>query len=214
MIDMVSELLNQLVNSFLNLINEIGYFGIFIGMTIESSFIPFPSEIILIPAGVLAARGEMSILLIFIVSLLGSLFGAAINYFVGYFIGRKAVDFYISQNTENFLLSEKKLRKTDNYFEKYGDVTTFVGRLIPGIRQLISLPAGFAKMNIKKFFLFTSLGAGIWSIFLIYVGYFIGKGFMLFEEFLNILVLGLVILSVIIAIFYLNMKKRIKAARY
>lgn len=172
---MVVEALSQLITALLSIIRELGYIGIFIGMTIESSFFPFPSEIILIPAGALVAKGEMNFLLVFIAGLFGSLLGAWINYAIAFFLGRKTVDLLVDKYGRFLFITKTKLRKTDKYFEKHGEVTTFVGRLIFVIRQLISLPAGFAKMNFWKFTLFTALGAGIWTAILICVGFFFGS---------------------------------------
>lgn len=207
---MILEFLSQITIFFLGIVNQFGYFGIFIGMAIESSFFPFPSEIILIPAGALVARGEMSFILVFLAGLSGALFGAVFNYILAMFLGRTAVDFLIQKHGKFFFISKQKLRKADIYFEKHGEVTTFVGRLIPGIRQLISIPAGFARMNFFKFILFTSLGAGIWSLILIYLGFFFGNNFESITANLNIITLFLLIFSLIILIIYFLWKKKNK----
>ena len=173
-------MLDSLVQLLLAFINQIGYLGIFLGMTLESSFIPFPSEIIMIPAGALVAQGQMSFLIVFFMGLLGSLTGALINFFLALFLGRTTIDFFVDKYGRFIFISQDKLKKSDDYFKKYGEITTFVGRLIPVIRQLISLPAGFSKMNLKKFCAFTSLGAGLWSLILISVGYFFGNNSIFF----------------------------------
>ncbi|MFH1787676.1 MAG: DedA family protein [archaeon] len=205
---MLDGLLTQLTQTILLIVKELGYIGIFIGMTIESSFFPFPSEVILVPAGVLASKGEMSITLIFIAGLLGSLAGAVFNYLLAMFLGRSAVDLLISKYGKILFLSKSSLKRSDDYFNKHGDITTFIGRLIPIIRQLISLPAGFSRMNFPKFIMFTTLGAGIWAIILIYLGYFFGSNSEWISNNLNVISFGLMLFSLIIFIIYLRYKKK------
>jgi len=202
---MLFELFYRLTETLLSIIKEIGYLGIFIGMVIESSFFPFPSEVILIPAGALVARGEMSFFLVFIAGLLRSLVGAWINFFLALFLGRKTIDFLISRYGKFLFINRENLMKTDNYFKKHGEVTTFVGRLVPLVRQLISLPAGFAKMNFLKFSVFTALGAGIWTAILIYIGYFFGSNVQLFMK--EVIALLLIISLTILLIYYLIKRK-------
>lgn len=200
------ELLSNLVSTLLAIINELGYIGIFIGMTIESSFFPFPSEIILIPAGALAAKGQMSIPLIIIAGLAGSMLGAYINYFLALFLGRTIIEGLICKYGKFVLITEKSLKKSDAYFKKHGEITTFVGRLIVGIRQLISLPAGFSKMNLFKFSIFTALGAGIWTILLTYIGYFFGSSIDSQTKWTISLIL--LAIALIFTIIYLLIKKK------
>lgn len=143
-------------------------------MTIESSFIPFPSEIVIPPAAYAASQSnsKMNIPLIVLFATIGALLGAFINYFLALWLGRpvlyKLAD---SRLGRLMLLSGDKIEKAETYFKKKGNISTFVGRLIPGIRQLISVPAGLSKMNLLAFSLFTALGAGIWNIILALLGY-------------------------------------------
>lgn len=204
------EFFYQIIQGLLDLILRLGYFGIFIGMVIESSFFPFPSEVILIPAGALIASGEMTFVWVFLAGLAGSLAGALFNYYFALFLGRRVVDRLIVKYGQAFFLNEQKLERAEMYFKKYGEITTFIGRLIPVIRQLISLPAGFSKMNIFKFCLFTSLGAGIWTLILIYLGYLFGNNSELIKANMNLILPVILLLSVIILIIYLIVNRRRK----
>jgi membrane protein DedA with SNARE-associated domain len=202
---MISEFFSFVVLYVISVIDKLGYFGIFLGMTIESSFFPFPSEIIMIPAGALVARGEMNFLLVFVAGLLGSLAGATINYFLALFVGRTLAELLIGKYGKFLLLNNKQLHNADEYFKKYGDITTFVGRLIPGIRQIISLPAGFARMRFSKFLLFTGLGAGIWIMILILTGYFFQNNYDLIVKNIEIIFIVLSLISVFI---YLHLRRK------
>jgi len=174
---MIKELAQELVD----LIFDWGYLGIFVMMAIESSFIPFPSEIVLIPAGYLASQGEMSVALIMSSALGGSMVGAFVNYFLALTLGRKMLTKY----GKYFFIKESAVEKMDDFFEKHGHDSTFIGRLIPGIRQLISIPAGLSRMNLAVFSIYTALGAGIWALILTLLGYFIGKNQELIDEYLK-----------------------------
>ena len=197
-----------LTSLIVNTIKNLGYFGIFLGMTIESSFFPFPSEVVMIPAGALVAKGDMALFPVFAAGVLGSLTGALINYFLAFFFGRGAVDFLIGKYGKFIFLTRHGLKKSDDYFRKYGDITTFSGRLIPVIRQLISLPAGFSRMNLSKFCFFTSLGAGIWMIILIYVGYFFGNNSEWIKDNMSLISVSLLVIAVIILIGYFVWKRK------
>ncbi|MBN1225566.1 MAG: DedA family protein [Deltaproteobacteria bacterium] len=154
-----------------------GFILIFILMAIESSFIPFPSEIVLIPAGFLAARSELplgdpawDIVLGFLCGLAGSMAGAYINYYLALFVGRP----FLYRYGKYLFIKPAVFARAEEIFIKYGEITTFICRLIPVVRQLISLPAGIARMSLGSFSLFTALGAGIWSVILLWIGYYLG----------------------------------------
>ena len=144
-------------------------------MTIESSFIPFPSEIVIPPAAYVACNddNDMNIILIVLFGTLGSLLGALINYFVSLWLGRPIIyKFADTKLGHLLLLSGEKVQKAESYFNDYGKVSTFIGRLIPAVRQLISIPAGLSRMKLPTFIAFTALGAGIWNAVLAALGYF------------------------------------------
>ena len=155
-----------------------GLLFIFVFMAIESSFIPFPSEVVMIPAGFLAARGELglgsplvAVLVALAVGVLGSLAGAYVNYYLALWVGKPFLEKY----GKWFFLKPAALERACEVFNKYGAATTFVCRMVPAIRQLISIPAGIARMPLGSFTLFTALGAGVWTAILAFVGYGLGK---------------------------------------
>ena len=151
---------------------------VFLFMTLESSFVPFPSEIVMIPAGFMAARGEFypdghvwpAISIAIACGIAGSLVGAWINYYISLWFGRP----FLHRYGKYFFVAPEKLERAEAIFRKYGDATTFICRLIPVVRQLISIPAGVSRMNLVKFTAFTGTGAGIWVIILTFLGYWFG----------------------------------------
>lgn len=169
------------VDVFNFFVEHASYWFVFLFMVIESSFIPFPSEVIVPPAVYLAcinvgAGSEMEPWLVVVFATLGALGGAFINYYLSLWIGRPLVyKFADSRIGHACLISREKVEKAENYFDKHGAVSTFVGRLIPAIRQLISIPAGLSKMNIGTFTIFTTLGALVWNIVLALLGWLLSK---------------------------------------
>ena len=150
---------------------------VFVFMAVESSFIPFPSEVVMIPAGFLAARGELglapaaALLAAILVGILGSLLGAFVNYYLALWVGKP----FLLKYGKWFFVKPEPLNRACEVFNRYGAATTFVCRLIPVIRQLISIPAGISRMPLGSFALFTGLGAGIWSAILALVGFWLGR---------------------------------------
>lgn len=198
---MFKEIFNVVLEFLIQTIGELGYFGIFFLMTLESSFFPFPSEVILVPAGVLVARGEMHIFPVMLASTLGSLAGAYINYFLALYLGRSLANKFLYKYGKFLFISKKSIDKSEKYFKNHGEISTFIGRLIPVIRQLISIPAGFFKMDLKKFTIYTALGAGIWSAILVYIGYLFGENqealtSYLFESKLFVILISFIIIGI------------------
>ena len=152
-------------------VRDWGYGGIFTMMFVESSFVPFPSEVALIPAGYLASKGHMDPVLATAVGVAGSLAGAMLNYALALWLGRPVLE----RVARYFLVGHAQFESAERYFDRHGEITTFLGRLVPGIRQLISIPAGVARMNLSRFALYTALGAGIWSAILVAIGFIAGE---------------------------------------
>jgi membrane protein DedA with SNARE-associated domain len=183
-------------------------------MTIESSFIPFPSEVVVPPAAYKALEQEsnMNIVLVVVFATLGAIIGALINYYLAFWLGRPIIYKFVETRFGKMcLLSKEKVEKAEQYFDKHGKSSTFIGRLVPGIRQLISIPAGLAKMNIVSFICFTALGAGTWNTLLAVLGY-IGHGNKeLIDQYsheLSYILLGLGVLFVIYLIYKGVSKKK------
>ena len=154
-------------------LEHLNYGTVTLFMAIESSFIPFPSEAVVPPAAWKAATsGDMNIVLVVLFATFGAIIGALINYYLALWLGRPIIyRFARSRFGRMCLLDEEKVRHAEEYFEKHGAVSTFVGRLVPAVRQLISIPAGLVRMKMKRFLLFTALGAGAWNIILAVLGY-------------------------------------------
>jgi membrane protein DedA with SNARE-associated domain len=154
--------------------NHINYWVITLLMTLESTVVPVPSELVVAPAAYKAAEdGELSVFLIILFATLGADLGATINYVVARYLGRPVVYAFANSRLGRLcLLNDKKIQKTEDYFNEHGAVGTLIGRLVPGIRHLISIPAGLAQMNYSRFLLYTTIGAGVWNIILAALGYY------------------------------------------
>lgn len=156
-------------------LDHLNYWTITLLMAIESSFIPFPSEIVVPPAAYKAAgSGELNVFLIVFFATLGANIGAVVNYYLAYFIGRPMVYSFANSRLGHLcLLDASKVERAERYFDEHGAVSTFVGRLVPAVRQLISIPAGLARMRIGTFLFYTTLGAGLWNSILAAIGWYL-----------------------------------------
>jgi len=153
---------------------NLNYFTVALLMAIESTFLPLPSEIVIPFAAYKAGQGDLNVFIVVLAGTIGALSGSLINYTLAYYLGRPLVyKFAGSSLGKLFLLSEEKIKHAEEYFIKNGKTSTFIGRLVPGVRHLISIPAGLAKMNLRDFMLFTFIGAGIWNIILAIIGYYL-----------------------------------------
>ena len=188
-------------------IGRMGYTGIISLMFLESSFFPFPSEVVMPPAGYLAWKGEMSLALVLLSGIAGSLLGALFNYWIAVKFGRP----FLLRWGKYFFVSKESVDKADEFFLKHGHISTLVGRLLPVIRQYISLPAGIARMPLKTFTLYTSIGAGAWVIVLTFAGYLLGEHQDLLKEYLHVITLACIGVAVLLAggyVFFLRRKNR------
>jgi membrane protein DedA with SNARE-associated domain len=199
-------MLHEVINWLVTTIGSMGYTGIFLLMAMESSVIPIPSEIIMPPAGYLVHEGKMNMALVIVSGTLGSLFGAYVNYFAAHWLGRPLLVKY----GHYVLISEETLVRVERYFAEHGEISTFIGRLLPVIRHLISIPAGLAGMNHLKFSLYTLLGAFLWVTILTFVGYFLGENQALIVQYSHQIVLGLLVFSVGLVAVYWQVKVRPK----
>jgi len=197
-------------------LEHLNYWVIVLLMTIESSFIPFPSEVVVPPAAYMCATtGEQNVFLVVLCATLGACLGAIINYGLAYWLGRPLVyRFANSRFGHVCLIDEEKVKRAERYFDEHGALGTFIGRLVPAVRQLISIPAGLSRMNLGRFMLYTTLGAGLWNAILAAMGYYIGRNYsgQLEEKIaeysgeLKIVMLGVGVL-VVLYLVYKGMKK-------
>ncbi|MDR1649366.1 MAG: DedA family protein [Synergistaceae bacterium] len=185
-------------------IGRLGYAGIVALMFLESSFFPFPSEVVLPPAGYLAWKGEMSFVAVVACGIAGSILGALFNYWFALRFGRP----FLIRHGRYFFVSESSIEKAESFFARHGHISTLVGRLLPVIRQYISLPAGVARMKLDIFILYTSIGAGLWAVILTLVGYLLGEHQELLERYLRALTLFSVACAVLLATGYLLWYRR------
>lgn len=156
------------------LLGHLNYTTVFLLMLLESTVVPVPSELVVAPAAYHAAAGNIDIILVILASTLGADVGASINYFAGFYLGRPIIyKFANSKWGKMCLLNQQKVEHSERYFDKHGMVATITGRLIPGIRHLISIPAGLAKMHYWRFLLYTTIGAGVWNCILAALGWYL-----------------------------------------
>jgi membrane protein DedA with SNARE-associated domain len=197
---------HQIVTWIVDTVSLWGYPGIVVLMFLESSFFPFPSEIVIPPAGYLASQGEMSLTLVIAAGIAGSILGACCNYWLAVRWGRPLFERY----GRFVLLSPATLERSEEFFARHGHISTFIGRLLPGIRQYISLPAGLSRMNLAVFIIFTTLGAGIWVVILALTGYLIGNNQDLITTYLQQITIAVGGLCFLLIVGYILYRKKRK----
>jgi membrane protein DedA with SNARE-associated domain len=187
---------------------NLNYFTIALLMLIESTFMPLPSEVVIPFAAYKAGQGDLNVFLVVIMGTIGALSGSLINYTLAFYLGRPIVyKFAGSKLGRLFLLSEEKVKHAEDYFIRNGKTSTFIGRLVPGVRHLISIPAGLAKMNLKDFMLYTFIGAGIWNIILAIVGFYLYAVRDKIFPYIGHILLGVGVLFVVYLIIKARMNK-------
>lgn len=202
-----------LIAKLLAFTSDLGYGGVFFLMAVESSFIPLPSELIVPPAAYLASKGEMNIFLIVFLAGLGSVLGASFNYVLARILGRPLIYLIAEKKWAKFIFLKKShIEKAEQYFLERGNIATFLGRFIPGIRHLISIPAGFVKMNYLSFVLYTFVGSTLWSAILAVLGYFFGENQAFILEYAKLIGFGFLVISILF-FFFLFLIAKIKKAK-
>lgn len=196
--------MQQLIDWLVATIGAMGYPGIFILMAMESSVFPVPSELVMPPAGYLANRGEINIWFAILTGTLGSLVGAYANYYAAHWLGRPLILKY----GKYVWITEEKFAKVEIFFHKHGEISTFIGRLLPVVRHLISLPAGLAGMHHGKFAFYTTAGAFFWVTILTWLGYFIGQNQELIMRYSHQALIWVILFSVALVAVYVRRHKR------
>ena len=200
------------MNFISTLLSNLNYPTILFLMLLESTVIPVPSELVVAPAAYHAASGELNVLLVVLFATIGADLGASINYFVALYVGRPVIyKFANSKWGKLCLLNQQKVEKSEQYFDNHGVAATLTGRLIPGIRHLISIPAGLARMNYWKFLLYTTIGAGLWHAILAAMGWYLSSFVPENEleatiERYNHYIVGVIVAIVVLAIVYFVIK--------
>ncbi len=204
--EIISGILGQIALFCIQAISTLGYLGVSFLMVLESMIFPIPSELVMPFAGFLIAEGEMTFFWVIFSSTIGSLIGSLLSYYLGLYGGEK----FILKYGKYFLLNEEHLTKTQKWFNKKGELTILIGRFIPVVRHFISIPAGLGKMNVKRFVIYTAIGAGIWNSFLMYIGFILGKNWESISHYSDYLSWGVLILIVIFGgyLLFKEIKKR------
>lgn len=200
----ITQWFDQIVNWLVAFVEHLGVWGILIMTFLESTFVPIPSEITMIPAGYLIQQGKMELWSVLIASIIGTVGGAYFNYWIARYLGR---GFFLRYG-KYMLVTPEKLEKLEVFFAKHGAISTFTGRLIMGVRHYISFPAGLARMDRRTFILYTALGGALWMITLITIGYYIGSNKELMVTYMPMVKVGILVFVVLLVGVYLWRQKR------
>ena len=203
---MLAGFVEEVFALILDFVETFGYFGIFFMTLIESTFLPIPSEFTLIPAGYLISKGMMHVAPVLIASLSGTLIGSLLNYSIAYYFGRKLFINY----GKYFFIKPGQLHSLELFFNKYGALSTFFGRMLPGIKHFTSFPAGLARMNLKLFCIYTFMGSLIWVSFLLYLGHVIGTNEELISKYIKRFNFAIILMVIVAIVFFYVKHKRKK----
>lgn len=198
------EWIHEFVAWLVDFVHHLGYLGIFLFTFVESTFVPIPAEVTMIPAGYLVQQGKMALIPVLLASIIGTVGGAYFNYWLAKRFGR---DLFIRYG-KYLMMNDVKLAKLENFFAKHGAASTFTGRLIPGVRHYISFPAGLARMNLRSFLIYTAAGGAIWMTVLVLLGYFIGENQHLATKYLPMIKLGIFVVLGGAAVIYVRRHMR------
>lgn len=201
---MITDFLHLCVEWSVQIVDFLGYQGVIFLMFLESSFVPFPSELVMPQAGYLASQGKMNMGLVIFMGILGSWLGALLNYYLALRLGRP----FFLKHGKYLLCPPETFAKVERFFVNHGEIGTFTGRLVPVIRQYISLPAGLAGMNMGRFLFFTGLGSGMWVTILAYIGYFVGQNQELVKKYSRDWTLGVLVFAAVLMAVYMWIHKR------
>lgn len=208
---MIDQIIALLTNFIINFIGTTSYLGVFVLMTAESALIPFPSEVTMPFAGYLASLGKMDVYLLIFIGAFANLFGSILAYALGYWGEDHVVRKLIKSYGKYLLISIHEYERSEKWFRKYGEKIVFISRVLPVVRTFISLPAGIAKMNFVRFSVLTFLGSLIWSAFLTYIGFVLGKNWHSLEVYYRKFEYAIIGVLALIAIYYIYHKiKKLK----
>jgi len=196
--------MEAIIHWLVETIGRLGYTGILVLMFLESTFFPIPSEVVIPPAGYLVARGDMNMWVVIPCGIVGSLLGALFNYVLAVFLGRPLLFKY----GKYILFPPHRFEKINSFFNTHGEISTFTGRLIPGIRHFISFPAGLSHMNTMRFCIYTALGSAIWVTILAFIGYFVGNNMVLVQRYSRHALLAVLACMTVVFIIYIRSYKK------
>ncbi|MGE5042284.1 MAG: DedA family protein [Candidatus Levyibacteriota bacterium] len=203
-------MLEILAGLIIQLIHSTGYVGIFILMALESALIPIPSEVTMPFSGFLAQQGDLNLWVVIIVGTVANLVGSIACYYLGFFLEETVLLNLIKKYGKLVLIDEHEYHRANKWFDKYGDKVIFISRLLPGVRTIISLPAGMFKMDMKKFVIYTTVGCLLWSALLTYVGYVMGANWKALDPYYRKFEIVIVVLLVLAVLWYIDHKLKLR----